>query len=125
MPTGPKAQQILTKYFDDKDEASEEFVFARNGVKDPHQSYAAAITTGCRKAGVPKWSPNQLRHAGGTEVRNKFGLDAAQAILGHANASMTETYAKLDYSKAEAVAREIGSPITSFSQNGEPICWNH
>ena len=108
LPIGPRAQQTLTKYFDGKDEASEEFVFSRNGAKDPHRRYAGAIAAGCRKAGVPKWSPNQLRHAGGTEVRNKFGLDAAQAILGHANASMTETYAKLDYSKAEAVAREIG-----------------
>jgi len=49
-----------------------------------------------------------LRHSTGTEVRNKFGLDAAQAYLGHANASTTEIYAELDFEKAAKVAREIG-----------------
>jgi site-specific recombinase XerC len=43
-----------------------------------------------------------------TEVRNKFGLDAAQVCLGHANAKTTEIYAEVDFEKAAEVAREIG-----------------
>src|SRR5262249_41252323 len=32
---------------------------------------------------VPRWHPNQLRHAHGTNVRHRFGLEAAQVALGH------------------------------------------
>ena len=71
-------------------------------------SYNRAINRACEKAGVKAWTANQLRHSSGTEVRNKYGLDAAQAVLGHANASTTEIYAELDFEKAAQVAREIG-----------------
>jgi integrase len=46
-------------------------------------SYAHAIQKACRKAGVPVWSPNQLRKARGQEVRNALGLEASAAALGH------------------------------------------
>ena len=29
------------------------------------------------------WFPNQIRHTVGTEVRAKYGLEAAQVLLGH------------------------------------------
>jgi len=31
----------------------------------------------------PCWHPNQLRHTCATEVRRRFGIDAASAVLGH------------------------------------------
>ena len=71
-------------------------------------SYNVAIRRACKKAGVPVWTPNQLRHSAGTEVRNKYGLETAQVVLGHANAKTTEIYAELDFEKAVKVAREIG-----------------
>ena len=74
---------------------------------DKH-SYARAIARACKKAGVEAWKPNQLRHSAGTEVRDKYGLEYAQAVLGHANAKTTEIYAKVNFEKAAAVAREIG-----------------
>lgn len=61
-----------------------------------------------KPAGVPKWSPNQLRHSAGTEVRNRFGLDTAQAVLGHSSAKVTEIYAEIDFAKAVEAMREIG-----------------
>lgn len=33
---------------------------------------------------LPRWKPNQLRHSAATEIRRRFGLEAAQVILGHA-----------------------------------------
>jgi integrase len=54
------------------------------------------------------WSPNQLRHSAGTEVRREFGLEAAQTVLGHANANTTQIYAERDVAKAIEVARAIG-----------------
>jgi len=41
-------------------------------------------------------------------VLNCGKFDAAQAFLGHANASTTEIYAELDFEKAAKVAKEIG-----------------
>ena len=54
------------------------------------------------------WSPNQLRHAAGTEVRRLFGLEAAQVILGHAKADVTQVYAERDQALAAEVMRKIG-----------------
>ena len=46
-------------------------------------AYARAIRRACRRAGIPAWSPNQLRHSRATEIRKTHGLDAAGAVLGH------------------------------------------
>lgn len=71
-------------------------------------SYRRAIHYACKKAGIPVWSPNRLRHSAATEVRAKFGLDAASALLGHSDLAITTTYAELDAQKAKAVAAAIG-----------------
>lgn len=55
-----------------------------------------------------RWAPNQLRHAHGTEVRRRFGLEAAQVTLGHAHATITEVYAEKNERLAAAVAAEVG-----------------
>jgi integrase len=55
-----------------------------------------------------RWSPNQLRHAAATEVRKQFGLEAAQIILGHSAADVTQVYAERDLAKGIEVARRIG-----------------
>jgi integrase len=106
---GPRAQKILLLYLDRcKDDLSQFVFMQRNGKQYKGGTYCAAIAAACKKAGVPHWAPNQLRHAGGTEVRNKFDLDAAQIALGHAHAKTTEIYAKVNEEKAIKVAREIG-----------------
>lgn len=71
-------------------------------------SYAAAIARACVKAGVPRWHPNRLRHSRATEIRRQFGLEAAQVLLGHARANITELYAQRDFELAERVAAEAG-----------------
>jgi integrase len=55
-----------------------------------------------------RWSPNRLRHSAGTEVRREFGLEAAQVVLGHSRADVTQIYAERDSAKAVEVARQIG-----------------
>lgn len=55
-----------------------------------------------------RWAPNQIRHTRGTEVRKKHGLEAAQVILGHAAADVTQIYAERDAEKAREVARLSG-----------------
>jgi len=71
-------------------------------------SYRVAIQRACKRVGLDEWSPNQLRHAAGTEARALFGLEAAQVMLGHAKADVTQIYAERDRQLAREVARKIG-----------------
>lgn len=54
------------------------------------------------------WHPNQLRHTRATAIRAKFGIEAAQVVLGHSTTDMTEIYAERDFEKAAAVMKQIG-----------------
>ena len=54
------------------------------------------------------WHPNQLRHSKATEIRRHFGLEAAQVVLGHARADVTQVYAERDTALAVEVVRKIG-----------------
>lgn len=84
-------------------------------------SYRRAITRAVEKANralieaavdvalhVPHWHPNQLRHTHGTEVRRRFGLEAAQVALGHERADVTQVYAERNLDLAVKVAAEVG-----------------
>jgi integrase len=71
-------------------------------------SYATAVARGCIRAGLPVFRPNQIRHAYATRVRREFGLEAAQVLLGHSRADVTQVYAETNLAKAAEVARKIG-----------------
>lgn len=55
-----------------------------------------------------RWTPHRLRHTAGTVVREQYGLDGAQAVLGHRNARVSEIYSELNVQKAVEIARQIG-----------------
>ena len=78
------------------------------GVKYDVNAYRRAIQRAAEKAGVPQWFPNQLRHTRLTQIRKKYGLEAAQVIGGHAKADITQVYAERDKSKGISVMLEIG-----------------
>jgi len=107
LAIGPRAQLILCQYIAQCTDP-EQFVFPRPKAKYYDRWYGSAITRACKKAGVPEWAPNQLRHAGATEIRDKFGLEYAQVSLGHSSAKITEIYAKASFEKAVKVAKELG-----------------
>jgi integrase len=80
----------------------------RAGSQYDVHAYRRAIARACQKAAVPVWTPNQLRHSAATEVRKRFGLEAAQAVLGHAQLGVTQVYAEKDLAAAKRVMAEIG-----------------
>ncbi|MFV1969064.1 MAG: tyrosine-type recombinase/integrase [Pirellulaceae bacterium] len=55
-----------------------------------------------------RWSPNRLRHTASTEIRKRYGLEAAQVVLGHSTADVTQIYAERDLAKAEEIMSRIG-----------------
>lgn len=88
------------------------------------QSYSRAIVYACDRAfpapdDLPaneraewrrahRWAPNRLRHTFATAVRREHGLEAAQVLLGHAAADVTQVYAERDIDRAVTVAAKIG-----------------
>lgn len=74
---------------------------------DTH-SYRKAVCRLCKRAGVEVWTPNQLRKLAATRVRERHGLDAAQALLGHSHATVTEVYAKVNLERVIDIARREG-----------------
>jgi integrase len=97
----------------------------KNGRRRPRDHYdsasyrhaitrAVAALNADRKASKPEaaavedWSPNQLRHAAATEIRKKFGLEAAQVVLGHTSADITQVYAERNQALASEVIKQIG-----------------
>ncbi len=127
---GPKARLILMRYFG-KGPSLTLFPILRT-------SYTRAVTRGCEVAFkmpdhlrspastlTPEqlekvrrqasewrlnhvWSPHWLRHTAGKRLREEFGLEAAQAVLGHAKADMTEHYAGLAHARAIDAAAKAG-----------------
>jgi integrase len=58
-------------------------------------SYIQAVKRACEAAGIkPHWTPNQIRHAAATRLRQEMGIEAARIVLGHQSASTTEIYAE-------------------------------
>ena len=71
-------------------------------------AYGYAIRRACAKHGLEAWAPNQLRHTFATAVRQSHGLEAAQVLLGHARADVTQVYAERNHRLAISVAALIG-----------------
>jgi integrase len=72
------------------------------------RSYGQAVKRACERAGVTPFSPNRLRHSAATAIRKGFGVEAAQVLLGHSDAVVTQVYAERDLALGRRVAAEIG-----------------
>lgn len=71
------------------------------------------VARACQKATKAKklsqpWTPYELRHTAITEVRKKFGADAAPHFAGHSNVGTQKFYDHSALITAQAVAWKIG-----------------
>lgn len=56
-----------------------------------------------------RFHPHQLRHTAATLIRQQFGLEAAQLVLGHSSAMVTDAvYAERDTTKIAEVIKRVG-----------------
>jgi len=72
------------------------------------ESYGRSIKYAIKKAKSESWSPHQLRHTAATRIREEFGLEAAQVILGHSRADVTQVYAETNKRKAAEIMGNVG-----------------
>lgn len=132
VPLGPKCRELLKPWLD---RAEDQYLFSPKEVvaatrarmrKEPtttpeklsykraprdhydDETYCRAVKRACKRAGVPIWTPNQLRHTAATFIREKYGLEAAKIILGHQSAVTTEIYAEKDLQAAMKIVETIG-----------------
>eukprot|EP01047_Picozoa_sp_COSAG01_P004494 COSAG01_NODE_148_length_24037_cov_219.235859_12_plen_375_part_00 len=119
---GPKAQKILLPYLLTP---VGDFCFQKpTGGKFERWNYREKINQACDKAfpapaGITgealkswrkqhRWAPNRLRHSRATAIREQYGLEAAQAVLGHSSVDVTQIYAERDIAKAAKIMGEVG-----------------
>lgn len=123
---GPQGQQVLngiremsrSDFVFDPQVGFEEFVRKAYGDKAKARKVGncytkhglnTAVRNACDKAGIPRWSPGQLRKTRATQARRDGDLETAQQILGHSSKQTTERhYADVDLSRAEANALQFG-----------------
>lgn len=101
LAIGPKAQAILEKYLlsDDPNKLI---------LRMTRCAYNRAIVRACTILEIPRFVPHQLRHTAAVAIREKFGLEHVQSVLGHASADMSEHYGRLGILKAVEVAMKLG-----------------
>jgi integrase len=103
-----EAQGILAKYLAGK--GPQDWLFPADPFQAPGQHYGVtslrnAVTSACHRAGVPRFTPYQLRHLRITEVAMEHGLDVAQALAGHSSAAMTAHY---DHGQLQRAKKAVG-----------------
>lgn len=87
---GPEAQEILSEY---ANRPADGPIFDFTGSLRPVESYRRAIKRAAKCAGVPAWSPNQLRHTAATfAARGPLGPEGAKALLGHTTYRLLPRY---------------------------------
>ena len=82
--------------------------------------FKRATDKACDRAGIPRWAPNQPRHAAGTEIRKEYGLEAAQVILGHAKADVTQVYAEANMGRGATSPERSAEPLQALPSPGPP-----
>ncbi|MGI9460216.1 MAG: tyrosine-type recombinase/integrase [Pirellulales bacterium] len=122
---GPQARQILKRWISGK--GANDLIFTRSQInravtenmisfamcKSDREQFdkndlAKMLHRAIKAAGVPHWTPYQLRHRGLTVIRQEGGRDAAQAQAGHSNGDMTERYARPTLGDAAEIIERVG-----------------
>lgn len=108
---GPKARDVLRPFLE---VSLEGYCFPPDRrTRSPGQryttaSYGRAVRRACKRAGVPEWGVNQLRHLFATRADREAGLQTASAALGHSSTSTTAIYVESRLREAAQLAQRIG-----------------
>ncbi len=84
---GPQAIKLILPFMRDG-----HLFLTRLGKPYTTNSLLHAVYAACDRAGVERWSPNQLRHRAATLCYERFGIETTQEMLGHKDPRTTEGY---------------------------------
>ena len=73
-----------------------------------HNSLCRACVRACKRAGVEKFVPYDLRRTAATGTRSILGKEAAKVLLGHTNSETTDIYLLEEVQEAIKVAKLLG-----------------
>lgn len=110
----PKAYYDVTAYNHAVQRACEIAMGMPSEYRVPSKSTLSDEEKAARRAKASEWrakhawSPNQLRHNAATLIREKYGIEVARIICGHANIATTEIYAEADLEMAARAILQMG-----------------
>jgi integrase len=90
LAIGPECQKLLIPFLLRHSKA---YLFSPAGEQYDTAGYRRAIHRARDRAGIERWSPNQLRHLRAGEIKQALGIEVAGAVLGHRHLKTTEIYA--------------------------------
>lgn len=104
IPIGKRARAVLLPFLELRGPG---VVFTtKRGTAFNTTSYGHEVTRQCIAAGVPHWSPNQLRHLAGTLANARRG--PVSQVLGHSDARTSRRYVHDDVEQASEYAETWG-----------------
>ena len=70
-------------------------------------TYRNGLKKATELAGVPEWTPHELRHTMASIIDKQLGIEAAQAFLGHKTVQVTREYAGQNHDLCVQVAQQL------------------
>lgn len=126
LHVGPQCQRILSRYIAAAAAGGESYLFCprtqranrRYGARYTTRSYYRAVARAIerinrrrREANKPllaPWTPHQMRHGRGQEIRERYGIEGAQAFLGHDSLEAVQIYTHSRRGLNARIAAEAG-----------------
>lgn len=109
IPLNAEAIAIIDQYHTGL--STDKYLFTtgtRPNIPYDKDSYGQAVRRASKRAGVPQFGPNRIRHTVATYVVESGDLEAAAVLLGHASTATTRIYAKRSMQRAADVADKLG-----------------
>ncbi len=119
IPIAGEAQAIIRRRCDKANNVPGARLFPplrAGGVVRSKNRLRVALAKACDTEGTRLFSPHALRHAVAREVRQAFGIDAAQALLGHKSPTMTAHYAPVPIESGRMAAEAIADRFARASR---------
>ena len=102
---GPRGINVLRPRL--KPNPHEPLFLTKSLISKPLFKYRRAIATAAEAAGIPRWTPHQIRHSRATLVEQRFGREAAANAIGD-SIRATDIYAERNLRQMIEVARVMG-----------------
>jgi len=103
---GPRSQAIVREWL--QPDLMAYLFTTKHGNPYAVRTLRTLVVRACEKAGVPEFSPNQIRHTALQRYRREFGIETARIVAGHSHMDTTMIYTARDRAIAREAAQRLG-----------------